>query len=154
MFIFVHIIVISVVITVNLIICIIVCIPERFLSIYLSATLSENGLQPIIYDIVNIYLNPVQFKNVYNSYLFFLYYSRVLSFRSGATSGVTVSLQECARAAGAPGSANITDCDDEPVTNPKWQKLGGDFQPINLQSIEGRNLPNKLEMLMAALTDV
>ena len=88
--------------------------------------------------------------------IYIIIFCRVLSFRSGASSGMTVALQECYKVStgGASASQNPDSDDDTSVTNAKWRKLGGEFKTIDLDSIEGRNLPNKLEMLMAALTEL
>ncbi len=68
---------------------------------------------------------------------------RVLSVRSGPVSGVRVFLQKCPREA-------TQDSGGLPL-DPKWSLLGGPFQEVHLDRMEGRNFINKMELLMASL---
>lgn len=70
---------------------------------------------------------------------------RVLSIRSGPMSGMKVSVQKCQPPAEGYVSASSV------VRDPKWSLLGGPFQEVHLDHMEGRNSCHKIELLMACL---
>ena len=72
--------------------------------------------------------------------IFFL--CRVLSVRSGPESGLKVFLQRCP----AP---ETTVKYNGVVTDPKWLNLGGAFEELKLERMEGRNFANRMEIFMA-----
>ena len=79
---------------------------------------------------------------IYNVIQFDIFYlSRVLSIRSGPMSGLKVSVQKC--------SSNKI---PSPLTDSKWADLGGHFEPVHMDRIEGKNVVNKMELLMACLS--
>ncbi len=64
-----------------------------------------------------------------------------MSIRSGPESGLKVSIQMSPWKPGENGSSVIRD--------PKWSHLGGPFKPVHLDKTEGKNIVNKVELLMA-----
>ena len=69
-----------------------------------------------------------------------LYAYRVLSIRSGAVSGLKVTLQKSGENGNLPH-----------IIDSHWSELGGKFKPVCLERIEGKNFANKMELLMSAL---
>ena len=68
-----------------------------------------------------------------------------MSIRSGAVSGLRVSVQRC------PDEKDNVHYSDI-VQDEKWLNLGGPFQEIHLSKMEGKNFANKIELLMASLS--
>jgi mediator of RNA polymerase II transcription subunit 17 len=66
---------------------------------------------------------------------------RVLSIRSGPVSGLKVMVQKLGEPVNLP---NIVD--------KNYSLLGGKFHPVSLDRIEGKTFVNKLELLMACLS--
>ncbi|KAL5008035.1 hypothetical protein ScPMuIL_013616 [Solemya velum] len=70
-------------------------------------------------------------------------HNRVLSVKSGPSRGMKVCVKSLQKE-GLPSLSAVTD--------PKWKVVGGDFQDIDLDKIDGRNVAAKLELLMATLS--
>ncbi|BFZ07539.1 hypothetical protein BsWGS_10578 [Bradybaena similaris] len=68
----------------------------------------------------------------------------ILAFHSNPVSGNKLAIKKLDPSVDAHHSPA--------VTAPKWASLTGDFQEINLNQLEGRNLMGKIDMLMARLT--
>ena len=68
-----------------------------------------------------------------------------MSIRSGAVSGLRVSVQKCPD---PTDSAHFSDV----IQDEKWLNLGGPFREIHLSKMEGKNFANKIELLMASLS--
>ena len=66
--------------------------------------------------------------------------------RIGATSGIKVHLQKCPASADELTDSGILDAE-------KWLHLGGKFEEIPLDKIEGRTFCGKMETLMACVTN-
>ncbi len=75
---------------------------------------------------------------------------RVISVRSGAVSGVRVSVQKCPDPDAAPAQTNGAAAADS-IQDDKWRLLGGAFREVHLDKMGGKNFANKLELLMASL---
>ena len=69
---------------------------------------------------------------------------RVLSIKSGPASGIRVCLQK-------PRGVESLDYPGSIITNPKWALIGGPFNEVHLDKMEGKNFVNKIELLMACL---
>ena len=70
---------------------------------------------------------------------------RLLSFRSGAVSGLRVSVQYCPDPEASKHRSDV-------IQDEKWHDLGGPFRQIHLDKMDGRNFVNKVELLMAAFS--
>ena len=70
---------------------------------------------------------------------------RVMSIRSGAVSGLRVSVQRCPDEKDNARNSDV-------VQDEKWLNLGGPFREIHLGKMEGKNFANKIELLMASLS--
>lgn len=75
--------------------------------------------------------------------IYYVSISRVLSVKSGPSRGMKVCVKSLQKE-GLPSLSAVTD--------PKWKVVGGDFQDIDLDKIDGRNVAAKLELLMATLS--
>lgn len=69
---------------------------------------------------------------------------RVISFRSGPTSGQRLMVKTLDPEAESHPSPAVTD--------PGWLEHGAPFKEVNLEKLEGRNLASKIDMLMAHLS--
>ena len=84
-------------------------------------------------------------SNIHHLSIFFSSFTRVVTVRIGAKSGVKVHLQKC------PGT--LDDLRKSQILDPeKWLHLGGAFEEIPLEKIEGRTFCSKIETLMACVT--
>ncbi|XP_002734608.2 mediator of RNA polymerase II transcription subunit 17-like [Saccoglossus kowalevskii] len=70
---------------------------------------------------------------------------RVLAIRNGPNSGVRVAVQI------PKNQQNGTESRSDVIVDPKWDNLGGYFKEVDMDRMKGRNLVNKIELLMAAL---
>ena len=68
---------------------------------------------------------------------------KVLAVRAGPNSGLSVSVASCPRNDFYPSGI---------VNERRWEHLGGSWQEVKLDRMEGRNFLTKIELLMAALT--
>lgn len=69
---------------------------------------------------------------------------RIISFRSGPTSGQHLMVKHMDQS---------TDSHPSPaVTDRRWFEHGGTYQEVNLDKLQGRNLASKIDMLMAYLS--
>ncbi|XP_076044379.1 mediator complex subunit 17 isoform X2 [Oratosquilla oratoria] len=69
--------------------------------------------------------------------------NKIMSIRSGPLTGITVAVLSSPRNDFYPSTV---------VSERKWENLGGPWQEVRLERVEGRNFLNKIELLMAALT--
>lgn len=78
-------------------------------------------------------------------YSVFFLFARIIALRYGTNSGIQVSIQA------SPRKDFYT---NNLVKDMKWQNLGGDFKEVRWEKMEGRNFINKMELLMASLTNI
>ncbi|KAK7506883.1 hypothetical protein BaRGS_00001734 [Batillaria attramentaria] len=69
---------------------------------------------------------------------------KIISFRSGPTSGQQLKVKTLDPTADSHPSPAVTDR--------SWFEHGGSFKEVNLEKLEGRNLASKIDMLMAHLS--
>ncbi|XP_070578830.1 mediator of RNA polymerase II transcription subunit 17-like [Ptychodera flava] len=70
---------------------------------------------------------------------------RVIAVRNGAETGTKVSVQF------PKNQQSSTESRSDVIMDSKWDNLGGYFREVNVDKMKGRNLVNKVELLMAAL---
>lgn len=69
---------------------------------------------------------------------------RVIAVKCGPQTGTQVSIQSAPRKDFYPGQL---------VRDMRWENLGGNFKEVRWDKMEGRNFLNKMELLMASLTN-
>lgn len=69
---------------------------------------------------------------------------RVIALRCGPQSGIQVGIQSAPRKDFYPGQL---------VKDLRWENLGSNFKEVRWDKMEGRNFLNKMELLMASLTN-
>ena len=80
--------------------------------------------------------------------MLFVFFSRILTFRSGPSSGQQLLVKSHDRSHDTKMAAHSSSA----VTDPKWCEQGGNSKEVNLEKLEGRNLASKIDMLMAHLS--
>ncbi|XP_050405397.2 mediator of RNA polymerase II transcription subunit 17 [Patella vulgata] len=71
---------------------------------------------------------------------------KILAFRSGAYNKIQMYLKEI-------DPSEVVDTSPA-VTNPKWQKIIGTFQAVDVEKLHGKTFSQKVDMVMAKLTSM